>query len=243
MVNIIISKQEMRGIMFTEFLNNFLGNLLFVTLHLNVTSSFPPPLSSAEEYECLQKMKKGDEKSRQKLIEHNLRLVAHIIKKYYSNYCDQEDLISIGTIGLIKGINSFNCEKGARLATYAARCIENEILMYFRSTKKTSQEVFMSEPIESDSDGDALTLMDVICSDENLLDDIDLKIKCEKLYNFLAEMDKGREYDILVMRYGLDGEKPLTQREIAKKLKISRSYVSRLEKKAIDYLKEKFNLT
>lgn len=229
--------------MFTELVNSFLNNLLFIALHLNVTSSFPPPLSAGEERECLLKMKNGDEKARQKLIEHNLRLVAHIIKKYYSNYCDQEDLISIGTIGLIKGINSFDCEKGARLATYAARCIENEILMHFRSTKKTSQEVFMSEPIESDSDGDALTLMDVICSDDNLFDDIDLKIKCEKLYKYLNEMEKGREYEILVMRYGLGGEKPLTQREIAKKLKISRSYVSRIEKKAIDRLKAKFNVT
>ena len=170
-------------------------------------------------------------------------MVAHVIKKYYSNYCDQEDLISIGTIGLIKGINSFDCEKGARLATYAARCIENEILMYFRASKKTSQEVFMSEPIDSDSDGDALTLMDVICSEDNLFDNIDLKIKCEKLYQYLNEMEKGREYDILVMRYGLNGETPLTQREIAKKLRISRSYVSRIEKKGIDYLRSKFNMT
>ncbi len=229
--------------MFTELLNSLLSNLLFVTLHLNVTSSFPPPLSAADERECLKNMKKGDEKAKQKLIEHNLRLVAHIIKKYYSNYCDQEDLISIGTIGLIKGINSFDADKGVRLATYAARCVENEILMYFRASKKTSQEIFMSEPIESDSDGDALTLMDVICSEDNLFDDIDLKIKCEKLYKYLNEMEKGREYDILMMRYGLNGETPLTQREIAKKLKISRSYVSRIEKKGIDYLKSKFNVT
>jgi len=228
--------------MFAELLNSLLGHILFITLHLNVTSSFPPPLSSQDERNYLELMKNGDENAKKKLIEHNLRLVAHIIKKYYSNYCDQEDLISIGTIGLIKGINSFNCEKGARLATYAARCIENEILMYFRASKKTSQEVFMSEPIDSDSDGDALTLMDVICSEENLVDDIDLKIKCEQLYKFLSDMKNSREYEILVMRYGLDGEKPLTQREIAKKMKISRSYVSRLEKKGIDSLKEKFNI-
>ena len=229
--------------MLSELLNSFLSNLLFVTLHLNVTSSFPPPLSANEEKECLIKMKNGDKRAKQKLIEHNLRLVAHIIKKYYSNYCDQDDLISIGTIGLIKGINSFDLEKGARLATYAARCIENEILMYFRATKKTSQEIFMSEPIESDSDGDTLTLMDVICSDEDLFEDIDLKIKYEKLYRYLNEMEKGREYDILVMRYGLNGETPLTQREIARKLNISRSYVSRIEKKGLDYLKERFNIS
>ena len=229
--------------MLSELLNSFLSNLLFVTLHLNVTSSFPPPLSANEEKECLIKMKNGDKRAKQKLIEHNLRLVAHIIKKYYSNYCDQDDLISIGTIGLIKGINSFDLEKGARLATYAARCIENEILMYFRATKKTSQEIFMSEPIESDSDGDTLTLMDVICSDEDLFEDIDLKIKYEKLYRYLNEMEKGREYDILVMRYGLNGETPLTQREIARKLNISRSYVSRIEKKGLGYLKERFNIS
>lgn len=228
--------------MFAELLNGFLNQVLFITLHLNASSTFPPPLSAKEEREYLIKMKNGDEKARQKLIEHNLRLVAHIIKKYYSNYCDQEDLISIGTIGLIKGINSFNCEKGTRLATYAAKCVENEILMHFRSLKKTSQEVFLSEPIDSDSDGDALTLMDVICSDENLLDNIDLKIKCEQLYRFIDEIKDEREKDILLMRYGLNGEKPLTQREIAKKMKISRSYVSRIEKKAIDLLKTKFNV-
>lgn len=229
--------------MFAELLNGFLNQVLFITLHLNASSTFPPPLSAKEEREYLVKMKNGDEKARQKLIEHNLRLVAHIIKKYYSNYCDQEDLISIGTIGLIKGINSFNCEKGTRLATYAAKCVENEILMHFRSLKKTSQEVFLSEPIDSDSDGDALTLMDVICSDENLLDNIDLKIKCEQLYRFINEIEDEREKDILLMRYGLNGEKPLTQREIAKKMKISRSYVSRIEKKAIDILKTKFNVS
>ncbi len=229
--------------MFTEFISLLVNNLLYLTLHLNVTSSFPPPLTKEEEKEYLQKMKKGDRNARQKLIEHNLRLVAHIIKKYYSNYCDQEDLISIGTIGLIKGIDSFNAEKSTRLATYAARCIENEILMHFRSTKKTSHEVFMSEPIESDSEGDTLTLMDVICSEENLLDDIDMKIKCEKLYEFVEELPKDREYEILVLRYGLNGEKPLTQREIAKQMKISRSYVSRIEKRVIDKLKNKFNVT
>ena len=209
--------------MFSELIGSFLNQILFITLHLNVSSSFPPPLSASEERECLKLMNQGDVKAKQKLIEHNLRLVAHIIKKYYSNYCDQEDLISIGTIGLIKGINSFNADKGTRLATYAARCVENEILMHFRAAKKTSNEVFMSDPIESDSDGDTLTLMDVICSEDNLLDEIDVKIKTEKLQELLRKMEKGREYEILVLRYGLNGERPLTQREIAKKMKISRS--------------------
>lgn len=228
--------------MFTELISSLFSHIMFITLHLNVSSSFPPPLSAKDERKYLADMKNGDENAKKKLIEHNLRLVAHIIKKYYSNYCEQEDLISIGTIGLIKGINSFDSDKGARLATYAARCIENEILMHFRASKKTSQEVFMSEPIESDSDGDALTLMDVICSEDSLVDDIDFKINCEKLYIFLSEMKGTREYDILVKRYGLDGERPLTQRELAKKMKISRSYVSRLEKKGIDMLKNKFEI-
>ncbi len=228
--------------MIAEIINSLLGHIIFITLHLNTSSSFLPPLTSKEEKELLKKMADGDEKAKQKLIEHNLRLVAHIIKKYYSNYCDQEDLISIGTIGLIKGINSFDVEKGARLATYAARCIENEILMYFRASKKNSHEVFMSEPIESDSDGDALTLMDVICSEENLSENIENKIKSEQLYKYLKEIENTREFDILVLRYGLNGERPLTQREIAKQMKISRSYVSRLEKKGIDILKEKFNI-
>lgn len=227
--------------MFSQLINLLVNNLLYLTLHLNVSSSFPPPLSAKEEKEYLQKMKNGDKNARQKLIEHNLRLVAHIIKKYYSNYNEQEDLISIGTIGLIKGIDSFNAEKCTRLATYVARCIENEILMHFRSTKKTSHEVFMSEPIESDSDGDTLTLMDVIYSDDNLFDDIEYKIKCEKLYKIINEMDKNREYEILVLRYGLNGQKPLTQREIAKNMNISRSYVSRIEKRVIEELREKFN--
>ena len=228
--------------MIAELINSLLSHVLFITLHLNVSSSFPPPLSVQEEKSCLSKIKNGDENAKKKLIEHNLRLVAHIIKKYYSNYCDQEDLISIGTIGLIKAINSFNSEKGSRLATYAARCIENEILMYFRATKKTSQEVFMSEPIEADSDGDTLTLMDVICGDESLIDDIDYKIKCEQLYKYLSKISGSREYEIIVLRYGLNSERPLTQREIAKKMQISRSYVSRLEKKGIDYLKSQFNI-
>ncbi len=227
--------------MISELISSFLSNFMFLALHLNVSSSFPPPLGAKDEREYLMRMKKGDVNARQKLIEHNLRLVAHIIKKYYSNYCDQEDLISIGTIGLIKGIDSFDAEKSARLATYAARCIENEILMHFRATKKTSHEVFMSDPIDSDSDGDTLTLMDVICSEENLFDDIEYKIRCEKLYEILTSMPKDREYEILVLRYGLNGKKPLTQREIAKQMKISRSYVSRIEKKAIDTLREKFN--
>ncbi|MBQ7654866.1 MAG: RNA polymerase sporulation sigma factor SigK, partial [Clostridia bacterium] len=203
---------------------NLLSILLYVTLHLNTNSSFPPPMSKSEEAECLQRMKNGDLNAKNKLIEHNLRLVAHIIKKYYSNYFEQDDLISIGSIGLIKAINSFDYEKGTRLATYAAKCIENEILMYFRSTKKSSQDVSLNEPIESDSDGNPITLMDVMYSDDTIADDIDLKIKIKKLSRYIDYLTNEKEKTIIIKRYGLDGKKPLTQREIAKSMGISRSY-------------------
>lgn len=219
---------------------NLLSILLYVTLHLNTNSSFPPPMSKSEEAECLQRMKNGDLNAKNKLIEHNLRLVAHIIKKYYSNYFEQDDLISIGSIGLIKAINSFDYEKGTRLATYAAKCIENEILMYFRSTKKSSQDVSLNEPIESDSDGNPITLMDVMYSDDTIADDIDLKIKIKKLSRYIDYLTNEKEKTIIIKRYGLDGKKPLTQREIAKSMGISRSYVSRIEKRALLKLRDMF---
>lgn len=221
-------------------IENLLSFLLYVTLHLNTSSSFPPPLSKSEEQECLVKMKNGDENSRNKLIEHNLRLVAHIIKKYYSNYNEQDDLISIGSIGLIKAINSFDYEKGTRLATYAAKCIENEILMYFRANKKNSLDVSLNEPIESDSDGNPITLMDVMYSDDTIADDIDMKIKIKKLSEYIEKLDDSKEKYIIIKRYGLKGEKSLTQREIAKSMGISRSYVSRIEKRALLKLRDMF---
>ncbi len=229
--------------MFDWLLNIISNGFLFFALHLNSSSSFPPPLSAAEERECLEKMKNGDVKAREKLIEHNLRLVAHIIKKYYSNYSDQDDLISIGTVGLIKGINTFKQDKSTRLATYAAKCIENEILMYFRSLKKSSHDFSLDEPIDSDSEGNPLTLMDIICTQDNIADDIDLKIKSEKVRVLVNSLSNKREKLIIVLRYGLDNKEPMTQREIAKMLGISRSYVSRLEKKALDRLKRGFNLS
>ncbi len=234
-------KKEIDNVI-SELLNTLFNSVMYLTLHMNVSGSFPPPLKASEEKRYLELMKNGDENARSKLIEHNLRLVAHIIKKYYSSYSEQEDLISIGTIGLIKGINSFDCDKGSRLATYVARCIENEILMHFRSNKKNNLEVSMSDPLESDSDGNELTLMDIICSDENMIDDIDIKIRSEQLYKYLAEIDNKREREILILRYGLNCTKPLTQREIAKKLNISRSYVSRLEKRGIEKLRKMFNV-
>ena len=221
-------------------IENLLSFILYITLHLNSSSSFPPPLSASEERKYLNEMKNGSKEAKDKLIEHNLRLVAHIIKKYYSNYIEQDDLISIGSIGLIKGINSFNCEKGTRLATYAAKCIENEILMYFRSAKKSSQDISLNEPIESDSDGNPITLMDVMFCEDTISDDIDFKIKSEKLKTFIEKLDNKKEKEIIIKRYGLDDSKPMTQREIANNLGISRSYVSRIEKRVINKLRKMF---
>lgn len=216
------------------------GVFLFFALHIKNAGSFPPPLSHDEEKKLLKKLAEGDNEARGKLIEHNLRLVAHIIKKYYSTYAEQDDLISIGTIGLIKAINTYNGEKGARLATYAARCIENEILMYFRSQKKTSQDISMSEPIDTDSEGNPLTLIDIISTEDTIADKIDTKIKIEKLRKFVSEIQDEREKRIIIMRYGLDNNQPLTQKAVARKLHISRSYVSRIEKRALNRLRKRF---
>lgn len=226
----------MLGILSSVFVNS-----LFLMLHLENSGSFPKPLSAKKEREALEKMKQGDTAARDLLIEHNLRLVVHIIKKYYSNYSDQDDLISIGTIGLIKAVNSFDCEKGARLATYAARCVENEILMYFRNQKKSSQDISMNEPIDTDSEGNPLTLSDIIYTDDSIVDDIDKRMKLERLRELIGNIKNPREKEIIIRRYGLDGRLPLTQREVAEKLNISRSYVSRIEKKAIRDLRNAFD--
>lgn len=227
--------------MLLEILSAIGTNMLYLILHIEGAGSFPKPLSAADEREALEKMSKGDKAAREKLIEHNLRLVAHIIKKYYSNYSDQDDLISIGTIGLIKGINTFDYTKGTRLATYAARCVENEILMYFRNQKKSAQDISMSEPIDTDSEGNPLTLSDIIYTDDTIADDIDMKVKIEKLRRLVFSMKNDREREIIIDRYGLSGKAPLTQREIAKNMNISRSYVSRIEKKTLGDLRKKLN--
>lgn len=226
--------------MFLSLLSFLASHLLYLTLHISNAGSFPPPLSAAEERKTLEAFQNGDEAARDKLIRHNLRLVAHIIKKYYAAYADQDDLISIGTIGLIKGINTFNAEKGTRLATYAARCVENEILMYFRGQKKTAMDISMSEPIDTDAQGNPLTLADIIYTDDTIADDLDLKIRTEKLRKFVLEIPDEREKEIIILRYGLTGDAPRTQREIAKQMHISRSYVSRLEKKALNALRKRF---
>ena len=224
-----------------EYFAGELAGLLCMILQVTGGGSFPPPLSPEREALLLARMNNGDRNARNELIERNLRLVAHIIKKYYSAYDDQDDLISIGTIGLIKGVNSFNAEKGTRLATYAARCIENEILMYFRVQKKTVNDVSMTEPIDIDPQGNPLTLIDIISVDDTIIDDIDLADRVSRLHQSIRELDDPREKAIIISRYGLDGNEPLTQREIAAKLGISRSYVSRLETKVLRQLRKKFD--
>lgn len=217
-----------------------LGNMICFILHVTDADSFPKPLTKKEEAEAIEKSAQGDEQARKLLIERNLRLVAHIIKKYYSNYSEQDDLISIGTIGLIKGVNSFKPEKGVKLATYCARCIENEILMHFRCNKKISQEMSFSDPIDTDSEGNPLTLMDIIAVDDTVVDDIDTKNKLMKLVEIVGNMPETREKEILIKRYGLNGKTPMTQREVAKELGISRSYVSRIEKRILEDMKSMF---
>lgn len=227
--------------MFLSLLMKVFPNLLFMFLHAASGGSFPKALSSKAEAELLQQMADGDDLARKKLIEHNLRLVAHVAKKYFGSGADQDDLVSIGTVGLIKAVSSFKPDKGIRLATYAARCIDNEILMYFRAAKKTAQDVYISDPIDTDKDGNTLTLIDVITDNSDVVEDLDLKLKLKKLQEYLKDTLTPRELTIIRLRYGLDGKSELPQREVAKKLKISRSYVSRIEKKALEKLRARFD--
>jgi len=208
-----------------------------------VTGSFPQPLSSAQERAALEAMQAGDPAARDKLIEHNLRLVAHVVKKYYASREDQDDLVSIGTIGLIKAVSTFKPDKNIRLATYACRCIENEILMYFRTLRKQSQEVSLSEPIDNDSDGNAISLLDVISCEDTMLEQVELSDRQQLLYRYLTEALEPREREILFLRYGLTGRPPLPQREVADQCGISRSYVSRIEKKALEKLLVEYERT
>ena len=225
--------------MFLNLLMELASGIYYLALHVTGAGSFPSPLSAAQEYELLKKTQDGDMSARNSLVEHNLRLVAHIVKKYYASGCDQEDLISIGTIGLIKAVSTFKPDKSIRLSTYAARCIENEILMHFRNLKKTSQDVYISDPIDTDKDGNALTLIDVIADEGDISEQLDTKIKLERLREILDSTLDKREKKIIELRYGLGGCKELTQREIAVMLKISRSYVSRIEKVALEKLRRR----
>ena len=213
-----------------------LSTLLY-SLQLS-TGSFPKPLTEEEERYYLALTAKGDLEARNILIERNLRLVAHIMKKYYAQTSDQEDLISIGTIGLIKGITTFNAEKGSRLATYAARCVENEILMYFRSQRKSAQDVSLSDYIETGTDGAALSLMDVVSEDCDLMEQVSTRETVQQLRACLDTCLTEQEKQVIRLRYGLDGGPPRRQREVAQITGISRSYVSRIEKKALEKLRE-----
>ena len=225
-----------------------IGNILellctnvFLTGYISGNNTFPQPLDEKEEQKYLELLKAGDKKAKGVLIERNLRLVAHIVKKYQIPNKDIDELISIGTVGLIKAIDSFDASKGTRLATYASRCIENEILMFFRNVKKSSQDIPFSEPIDTDKEGNALTLIDTIADKQNIAEETDLKLQLERLCVILPKVLDKRELEIITLRYGLGDRKELTQNEIAKKLHISRSYVSRIEKAALLKLQKSFD--
>lgn len=223
-----------------ENLLTLLKNLIIFSSYMTEKSSFPKPLSKEKEQEYLVLSAKGDKDAKEILVKHNLRLVAHIAKKY-ANYGDNDELISIGSIGLIKAVESFKSDKGTSLATYASRCIENEILMTMRTTKKHRSNVSLNEPIGVDKDGNELVIMDMLESDQNVIEDVENSIMMEKLTAITKSVLNKREYEIIKMRYGLENTGALTQREVAKKFNISRSYVSRIEKKALEKIKKSVN--
>ena len=222
-----------------SMIGDLLSQMVFLVLSVVNSGSFPKPLSAKEERMAVAAMAAGDASARRRLIEHNLRLVAHIIKKHYAGARDQEDLVSIGTIGLIKAVDTFDGSKGSRLATYAARCIENEILMHFRAAKKTERDVSLSEPIDADSEGHPLTLMDVLAQEDTMADELERKLALRRLATYVRECLEPRERQIISLRYGL-GCPPLTQWQVARRLGISRSYVSRLETRALDTLRRRY---
>ncbi len=218
-----------------------LANVLYLTLRVSpISGSFPRPLSPQEEDIMITRAVAGDREAKDVLIRHNLRLVAHIVKKYYASRADQDDLISIGTIGLIKGVNSYQPEKKIKLATYSARCIENEILMYFRSLRRQGAEVSLSDPIDSDKEGNPLSLLDILSCEDHVLEDLELSDQQRLLRRFMEESLTPRERRVLELRYGLSGGGPMPQREVADACGISRSYISRIEKKALSKLAERF---
>ena len=225
--------------MFTTVIS-MLSGFIHLILGIGTAQNFPPPLSANQEREYFILAERGDKDAREKLILHNLRLVSHIVRKYYASAKNEEDLISIGTIGLIKAVDTFKISGGAKFATYAARCIQNEILMHFRSQKKLSCEVSLNDTIDVDRDGNPLTYMDVISCDESLTGDVEAKINTDKALRLLRTELTPRERKIICLRYGIGGREPMTQKQIAEMLKISRSYVSRIEKTALDKLRAHF---
>lgn len=223
-----------------SFLSYISQYLFLFILHIAHSESFPKPLKKAEEQRYLELAAQGDREARNILIERNLRLVAHIIKKYYQNYSGQDDLVSIGTIGLIKAIDTFDITKNIKLSSYASRCIENEILMHFRGNKKSAQDVSLNDTIDTDKDGNPLTLMDIMASDMDVAEDVDTKLHLEVLGGYIDTTLTPREKEIITRRYGLGGHRVLTQRELADSLGISRSYISRIEKKALEKLRRRY---
>ena len=220
---------------------SYLARYIFLfVLHIAHGESFPKPLTKAEEQAYLLAAAQGDRSARDKLIEHNLRLVAHIIKKYYQNSGSPDDLVSIGTIGLIKAIDTFDVSKNIKLSSYASRCIENEILMHFRNNKKSAQDISLDDTIDTDKDGNPLTLMDIMAVDDHIIDDINKRMNLAVLSQYIRTELTDREKKIIINRYGLYGHEPMTQRELAKELNISRSYISRIEKKALEKLRAKY---
>lgn len=227
MLSLIIS-------LFTRFYHMILG--------IYTQQNFPPPLSASEEREAFVAAIRGDEDAREKLILHNLRLVSHIVRKYYASSSggEAEDLVSIGIVGLVKAVDSFDVGNGARFATYAARCIQNEILMHFRSRKKAQGDVSLNETIDVDRDGNPLTYADVISYEDHIAEEVERKIAIQKAMRYLGALLDERERQIILLRYGFASEKPLTQKEVAERLGISRSYVSRIEKGALEKLRDAF---
>ena len=219
---------------------NLLSKIFCLFLKVSVGNSFPPPLDTEEERNLFIASKEGDKKAREKLIEHNLRLVAHIVKKYFSTAKNQDDLVSIGSVGLIKAIDSFDVKNGTKFATYASKCVQNEILMFFRAQKKLSCEVSINETIDTDKDGNPLTFSDIISCDDTIAEEIETKIYSKKALDIIKTSLSPRERRIIVMRYGLNNEKAMTQKQIAEMLGISRSYVSRIEKAGIDKIRSEF---
>ena len=221
-----------------------IGTLLlrFISLILGIedNESFPPPLSKDEESRLFEAMHKGDDSARGKIIEHNLRLVSHIIRKYYSSYEYPDELLSVGSLGLIKAVDSFKPAFGTRFATYGAKCVQNEILMFFRGNKKRGLEISINDQIDIDKDGNPLTYLDIISQTESIENDLDMKVHIEKIRSLVDSVLLPREKEIIVLRYGLKGYQPRTQREVARHLGISRSYVSRIEKKALEKMKHAF---
>lgn len=225
--------------MFSQLFSS-ISSIFYFMLYIRLQGSFEKPMSSAEERACLEQMAAGDPQARDKLISRNLRLIAHVLKKYNVPESVQDDLLSIGTIGLIKAVDSYSLEKGSKFSTYAARCIDNEILMYFRSQKKSAGDKSINDVIDTDKEGNELTLVDIIVGEDNIAENLEKKVNIEKMMRLLKGLD-ARERQVLILRYGLDNKPPRSQQETADRLGISRSYISRIEKKAIEKLRQGFD--